>query len=215
MRRGFNEFAVPLIGFGLLVAALGFLFYQSAPSVRERTGNRRSLGDTIHQVAKGGTTANESGRPERPALSESQITERVRSLLHLKTGEIGIIAIPASDEANGSDPLAPDSMDDSSPLKLTPHSKESVEPILQSVLRQGGSLKSLISEPGQSRFSHDGSIVTVMKAVEGLPDGSEFVIQYQDSDLTVTRSVKLPKGKSLLIGRSDQAKDRLLLVEGN
>lgn len=156
----------------------------------------------------------EAKRSKRRVLDEVQIAARVKSMLNLHEGDVGMIGISAEEVEQVLSSIMPNWNMDDSTIRTAEVSKAAIAAELEAMLKRGCGLQSKSGDPAQIEFNGENLRLNLMMASED-QDRAELVLQLTNRDFVVTKSIPMNKGNILLLSPSDPKSGAILVVVGS
>lgn len=154
----------------------------------------------------------EAQRQNRRVLDEAQIAARVKSMLNLKKGEVGMIDISSEEVEQLLSSIKPDWIPHGSPIRTAEVSKTAIASELESMLKRGCKLRSKFGEPSVIEFSGENFRLTLMQASDPQPDQAEIILNMTNGDLVTHQSISMSKNNVLLLSPSAPKSGAILIV---
>lgn len=154
----------------------------------------------------------EAKRQNRRVLDEAQIAARVKSMLNLKAGEVGMIDISSEEVEQLLSSIKPDWIPHGSPFRTAEVSKTAIASELESMLKRGCKLRSKFGEPSVIEFSGENFRLTLMQASDHQPDQAEIILNLTNGELVTVQSISISKDNVLLLSPSAPKSGAILIV---
>jgi hypothetical protein len=194
-----------------------FTFWSNVERITITDKTRRAESDAQsekvnHESRPDTDQANRFKRQQR--TGESQVSARVRSILSVRDGEIGVIGIPAKELDRYFAAIEQNVIFDNSPATVSGMlSKSSVTEALEGMLERGVEIRAKVGDQTQTDFSNENFVVKI-KTDEDHPEYSVIRLEIKTNGGGMLTSTTVMKGYTVLVRSKDPTTGGILMVVG-